>query len=194
MIIYFHGFGGHESTKADDLRRLGLNVVAPTYRNKAEFITAANEAISALAESRDPVQMIVGLSLGGFLAYYLSACFHTRGVLVNPCLDPVEKLTGRPGMTEDWLAWMKKAEDDLKNGLLGRSDAFFTAIVNSDDEVLGDTWRWLPEKEITHIIEFDKGGHQATNWVSEIAPRIKELHDELAESVRLQSLGPSAGT
>lgn len=186
MIVYFHGFGASESTKADELKRLGLEVVAPIYRNYEEFIQAGRVAMETIGRSTDPVQMVVGSSLGGFLAYYISLYCHTRGVLVNPCMEPATHLAGYPGMTDEWVEWLKKVKVDVEGGLLKTSDAHLTAIVNMDDERLGDTWDKLPLYGIFHTVCLAQGGHQASNW-PEIAAKIKEFHDELELSVKLQN-------
>jgi pimeloyl-ACP methyl ester carboxylesterase len=92
-IIYFHGYGSNGSSETvKKIQKLFPNdlIISPSY-----CTTNADEAIqyldtivkSSIEKYRDIV--LVGSSLGGFIANYFSNKYGIAVLLINPCLDPV---------------------------------------------------------------------------------------------------------
>jgi len=96
MIIYIHGFGSSgEASKAKLLR-------AYCQENKIRFIapslpTTPDLAIKTLSEliesyqDNEPVYLM-GSSLGGYYALYLSDKYNLKAVLINPAVNAPETL------------------------------------------------------------------------------------------------------
>ncbi|MEQ6916004.1 YqiA/YcfP family alpha/beta fold hydrolase [Halomonas aquatica] len=97
-VLYLHGFNsGSGSPKAALMRgaceRLGLPCATPQLPHRPH-------ASLVLAESRlrelGPAPMVVGSSMGGFLATLLAERHDLPGVLINPAVAPAE-------LVSDWV-------------------------------------------------------------------------------------------
>lgn len=94
MIIYIHGFGSSgEASKAKLLR-------AYCQENKIRFIAPslpsipdlAINTLSELIESYSEPVYLMGSSLGGYYALYLSDKYNLKAVLINPAVNAPETL------------------------------------------------------------------------------------------------------
>ncbi len=94
MIIYIHGFGSSgEAIKAKLLR-------AYCHENKIPFIAPslptipdlAINTLSELIESYQEPVYLMGSSLGGYYALYLSDKYNLKAVLINPAVNAPETL------------------------------------------------------------------------------------------------------
>jgi uncharacterized protein len=95
MIIYIHGFGGSgNGLKASLFKSLTCNepILAPTLSYIPEMsIMTLCELIEMLHASSDEKLRrvkLIGSSLGGFYAHYLSYKYDLKAVLLNPALFP----------------------------------------------------------------------------------------------------------
>jgi predicted esterase YcpF (UPF0227 family) len=98
MILNIHGFRSWgENAKAGFLRETfpGVRVVSPTLPLPPKEALATLEA--AVRESGEPLEMIVGSSLGGFYAYVLCCRYRVPAVLLNPAVVPFVHLSGAIG-------------------------------------------------------------------------------------------------
>jgi len=105
MIIYIHGFGGSgNGVKARLFKNLTCNepILAPTLSYIPEMsIMTLSELIEMLSASSDEQLKdvkLIGSSLGGFYAHYLSYKYDLKAVLLNPALYPfkgLKKYTGQ---------------------------------------------------------------------------------------------------
>jgi hypothetical protein len=105
MIIYIHGFGGSgNGVKATLFKNLTCNepIFAPTLSYIPEMsIMTLCEMIEMLGASSDEKLRnvkLIGSSLGGFYAHYLSYKYDLKAVLLNPALFPfkgLKKYTGK---------------------------------------------------------------------------------------------------
>jgi len=93
MIVYLHGFNSSpQSAKAQYLKRtldergLGGEFVCPQLPHRPNLAVAAAEAEIARLP-REKITL-VGSSLGGFYATWLSEKHAVRAVLINPAIDP----------------------------------------------------------------------------------------------------------
>lgn len=96
MIIYIHGFGSSgEASKANALRTFcqehKVRFIAPSLPTIPDL---ALQTLSELIESyqeAEPVHLI-GSSLGGYYALYLSDKYALKAVLINPAVNAPETL------------------------------------------------------------------------------------------------------
>jgi len=96
MIIYIHGFGSSgEASKANAFREFcqanEIRYIAPSLSTIPNLaINTLNELIESYQDN-EPVYLI-GASLGGYYAMYLSDKYDLQAVLINPAMDPCETL------------------------------------------------------------------------------------------------------
>ncbi|MDD3595419.1 YqiA/YcfP family alpha/beta fold hydrolase [Sulfuricurvum sp.] len=96
MIIYIHGFGSHGmGAKANILRRYcqerNIRFIAPSLSTIPDLaITTLEELIEAFRPTENVY--LVGSSLGGYYALYLSHKYHIPCVLINPAIHPYRTL------------------------------------------------------------------------------------------------------
>jgi predicted esterase YcpF (UPF0227 family) len=97
-VLYLHGFNsGTDSPKAvwmrEACRRLGLPCESPQLPHRPlKAMALAEQLLEGLGES----PLVVGSSMGGFLATCLSERFGLSAALINPAVAP-ERLVG------DWI-------------------------------------------------------------------------------------------
>lgn len=96
MIIYIHGFGSSgEATKAQIFRKFceekQIRYIAPSLPNIPDL---ALKTLSELIESYEVNEKVylIGASLGGYYAMYLSDKYDLPTVLINPAMYPFETL------------------------------------------------------------------------------------------------------
>lgn len=96
MIIYIHGFGSSgEASKAKALRyychQQQIRFIAPSLPSIPDLaIKTLSELIESYQEN-EPVYLI-GSSLGGYYALYLSDKYNLKAVLINPAVNAPETL------------------------------------------------------------------------------------------------------
>lgn len=96
MIIYIHGFGSSgEANKAKLLRahfhEKGIRFIAPSLPTIPDL---AIHTLDELIESylANETVYLMGSSLGGYYALYLSDKYHLKAVLINPAINAPETL------------------------------------------------------------------------------------------------------
>jgi len=124
--------------------------------------------------------LLVGISLGGFFAYYYAKLFSVPALIINPCYAPTKMLqkhlnhfvgTSEAGysiFSEQDLEEYAVFEDALPNLTHNFPDTL-TIVVNNNDEIIRfDTEndilnlrKIMPEGE---LIQYPTGGHRATNF------------------------------
>lgn len=89
---YFHGYGSSPNAeKADNMREiLGKeNVSAPDFNLPPKEIRKLFNNLEKEIKARSDDTLIVGSSMGGLFAAYISAKTNCRAILLNPCLFPM---------------------------------------------------------------------------------------------------------
>lgn len=180
MVIHIHGLQGQDSTKAARLRKMGLSVISPIYNRPEEYVKVLDKTMALCKMTRpadliDPVRVVVGISLGAPIALLTALECDVHAVLVNPCLD-----LNLPRISASWRQHVQPVLDRIKFN----PDISLTVMANDDDKILGHRWNEL--NEWCPMIFFPKGGHRATNWDTDIAPKIKAIHEGLVRSVKMQ--------
>ena len=166
MIIYIHGFeSSGEASKANAFREFcqakEIRYIAPS------LSTIPNLAINTLSELiesyQEPVYLI-GSSLGGYYAMYLSDKYDLKVVLINPAMDPCETLKRALGHGINYYdnsiyEWNESHLDMLINYEIEEpNEANILLLLQKGDEVLDYTEALdiLPEAKI--ILE-EGGNH-----------------------------------
>lgn len=185
-LLYLHGFrSSPRSTKAS----LMAQRVAREHPNLRwwcpQLPPSPREAIDlvmrGIADWPRSSMAVVGSSLGGFYATYVTSTTHCRAVLLNPAVHPARDLVRQIG---DQTLWHNPAEHfhfrpeyigelrTLDVGPLARPDEVF-AIIAKGDEVLD--WREMTDRYPGSRIELLEGSDHALSDFEE-----RHLDDVLA--------------
>ncbi len=90
MILYIHGFGSSAEAKKAKLFReyfksQGIAFMAPSL---STIPTLALLTLEDIIEACDSEVSLIGASLGGFYALFLSQKYDLKAVLINPSINP----------------------------------------------------------------------------------------------------------
>jgi predicted esterase YcpF (UPF0227 family) len=97
MILNIHGFASHgKNSKSEALRNNGYEVISPT------LPVDPKEAIELLEKKMEGVTVIMGTSLGGFYALYLSSKYGIPALLINPSTEPDVTMGAKLGVHTNW--------------------------------------------------------------------------------------------
>lgn len=96
MIIYIHGFGSSgKANKAQLLRTYcqenTIRFIAPSLPTIPDLAIQTLSELIESYEDREPVYLM-GSSLGGYYALYLSDKYNLKAVLINPAVNAPETL------------------------------------------------------------------------------------------------------
>lgn len=181
-VIYIHGFASSGNSFKGDLLReyFGKNAHTPNLKSKPkDDISYLKELILDL---NNPI--LVGSSLGGFYAEYLSKTLHLDGMLINPLTDVTfaKNFIGEHSYfeTDESFYFTKEDYQDLLNYSLELRSIEIglekrVVLVAKDEDVLDYT---RPLEHFTcqfdSIKLFDYGGH-SFNLKDEIITNIEYL-------------------
>jgi predicted esterase YcpF (UPF0227 family) len=179
-ILYIHGFNSSPlSIKAEQTRKYLFNNFPQVNFYCPQLISNPKGAISQLEkiiQSSEPEDLwyLMGSSLGGYFASYLSEKYNLQTVLINPAIKPFELLTDYFGeqvnpyteevyqvtkehMVELTLIEAKQPSFDMqkKNNYL--------VMVQTDDEVLNYKQAVEKYQYCTLIVE-QGGNHSFVNF------------------------------
>jgi len=171
MILYIHGFGGSgKGSKAEVFREYFKSIdedfIAPSLPYNPKL---AIETLKELIQSYKEEVYLIGSSLGGYYASYLSNMPEVnKVVLINPATKPYETLKRALGYapnfyddtTFSWEEKHLKILEELKNDTLDRSK--FMVLLQKGDELLD--YRDAQKKyNGTKLIVEDGGNHSFEN-------------------------------
>lgn len=184
-IVYLHGF---RSTANCDKARITKKMfpehdfIALTYcphnpHQAAEQISTLAKAISSTKNT-----VVIGSSLGGFWARWMSYKFGMRSLLINPSLHP-DKTLNTAGeyeifdgsgntieVTENGIAAFKLFKLNAEDAI----ELDCSAWIASDDEVI-DAKATFEQLEPFHkVTMFETGGHRFSQFVN-MRAQIEEL-------------------
>jgi predicted esterase YcpF (UPF0227 family) len=105
LIIYIHGFNSSPASFKARVLHAGLAAIGRAEEFLAPALphspAAAAQLLAGLARSH-PGATLVGSSLGGYYATWLTEEFALRAVLVNPAVRPYELLEGHVGRQQNF--------------------------------------------------------------------------------------------
>ena len=150
MILYFHGFASHGKSWKPELLRKHLaqeKIISPTL--PVHPIEVVKYTEKEIIKGKKPV-LLVGSSLGGFYAYYLSMIHDIPAIILNPAMRPWAQLTPYIGSnkrseTGEEFLWKEAHIDALKslNDKIEGTTRNFSNLhffLSIDDESLDHHW------------------------------------------------------
>lgn len=177
-ILYIHGWGSAfdpKNEKIQVLGKLGL-VFGPTLDYTSGFDKVTGQCLKIINEY-DP-DLIVGTSLGGYLASHIGALSGKAFVAINPAIDPGESLKKYVGEGRDHTGKLYNLSNDIildlpkfnMNGcgliLLDKGDDLLDSAATA--KALGDRYR---------VVEFEGGNHRFAH-MEESLDAIKQHLDD----------------
>jgi len=183
MIVYLHGFGstGNNSKVNVLAEYLGTNVYSPTY--PSNDIDTAIDIVSNLIETyrkeNEPL-MVIGSSMGGFIANYIGRKYGAKIVLINPALSVANTLADFIGKNKNFYTG---AVYNLTAEHIAEFDKYKTAspvngngtlvLLNAGDEVIDYTDAVKFYKGNADVRVFEGGDHKFSN-MHDALPIIKD--------------------
>lgn len=163
MILNLHGLNGR--SRNNNYQQL-LRMVPEDQVHSPQIDYLASDPRELLRDlaAKGPYTLLVGQSLGGFVAYALGAQTGCRAVLTNPCVPPHEYL---PSLT-DGYAYLDALRDIWEAAYPARFDC--RILVGTRDEVV-DHRRTLELMQPHYRVETIDCGH---TMEGEDYPRIFE--------------------
>jgi len=181
MIIYIHGFSGSgEGNKAKAFRKYFKDnldrFIAPSLSYIPEL---AIKTLVELIESYDGDVKLIGSSLGGFYAIYLSQKYSLKTVLINPSIFPYKTLKKHIGNTPNFydnsnFSWNENHVLMLKNYTVKDIDkSKFMLLVQKGDELLN------PQESIDKFMDAtvitEEGGNHGFEGIEMYFNTIREF-------------------
>ena len=156
-IIYIHGFNGIGSQKGADVRESfpDYNVITPDVPLPPhEAIGLLTPLICQCTEKKEPIYLI-GSSLVGWYALYLSAQYNIPIFVLNPSITPWKSLSGSvpDSFLEQWRIYSRETESKY-------SDALINAFLANDDERIDHTEFINRFSGIRTLKRYDGIGHR----------------------------------
>lgn len=191
MILYIHGFrskGDGEKAKALQAYFPNEKVISPSLTTKPlEDAETLKDIIFQYSQEKI---IVIGTSLGGFYAHYLSRIFHLNCFLINPSFNPWESLKDSLGvntvygsekegdltpetfeLTQEHLNQFEHLGNEINVPLSTYSKALINLIISVDDEVINHAETLVKFRDCK-IKLFDNAGHIFTKF-EEILPNVK---------------------
>lgn len=141
-ILYLHGLmSNNQSPKVDWLRELGHNVYSPKLNYKEDGKTTFND-LEQLSEKQH-IDLIIGSSMGGYLAFHLGNKYDIPTLLFNPSLAPNEVT--------------KPVVSEIKNNSI-----LHTIVMGRNDDIVipKDTIAFLENRKMNFKQHFEENGHR----------------------------------
>ena len=186
MIIYLHGFNSTGDSAKGQLFKKNLrhlSILTPTYHyDPRRAIPCLEKLIQENFSPENPL-MLIGSSLGGYYAQYLSHRFKLKTVLINPALMPLTTLTDYLGVNTNFYTG---EEYTLTQTHL---DALFSLdipdpctapvptllLLDKGDEILDYRVAVSRYQNCAEIVMFNGGDHQFQH-MTESFPRIEAFY------------------
>ena len=179
-IIYIHGFNSSaKSNKARILsgelaKKIGYTFVCPNLPYRP--FEAIDKLVEIIRNEKREEIFLVGSSLGGFYATWLTEKYHCRSVLINPAINPhldLEPYLGKQAnlYTGHQYTFKKSYLQELSK--LYRNDLkktdLFTLIHTTGDELLN--WKVAKKKfELCRKLIIQGGDHGFSEFGKFVVP------------------------
>ena len=173
-ILYIHGFGSHYDPTHDKIQMLETlgTVVGVNVDYCHGFTTVFNTALDAVVA--EEINLIVGTSMGGYLAAHVGAKAGIPFVSLNPATNPGVALQKWVGTFKDYADNDKCLTPSTVESYPSiTQDGAGLIVVESGDEIIcaADTIALL--KDVFRVELFTGGSHRFTN-LTRVLPIIQE--------------------
>jgi len=98
-IFYIHGFGSRYNPDSDKIR--GLSQLGTVRGADYDYTAAFDTILTHLSRETEGADLIVGTSLGGYLAMRLGSHTSRPYIAINPAIDPATSLRAYLGTDTD---------------------------------------------------------------------------------------------
>jgi len=169
--IYIHGLGGSvkNSTKAKELEPLFTEVFIPDYPNKmSDAIPFLKGYVGYVQKMHNEPVVVIGSSLGGYLANIVARHYEIPVILINPLTDPDAMRQFPDSFTEEDIDVLKAntPPDYVRGGLM--------LLVDSNDEILDPNVALDKYSSQGVCISYVNGSHRFEH-MKEAIPHIGEF-------------------
>lgn len=160
-ILYFHGWGSRfdpTSSKIQTLMGLG-QVTGPNLDYTQGFANLLAQCHDAIAD--DDYDVVVGTSLGGYLASQVGSRWGIPFAAVNPSINPAESLQRYVGSGQDWYGEpYTLAPGSLLDWPLFSREGYGLILLDQGDELIpaDETAEWVGDRY--PVIMFRGGNHR----------------------------------
>ncbi|GED12047.1 YqiA/YcfP family alpha/beta fold hydrolase [Aneurinibacillus migulanus] len=170
MLLNIHGFSSSgTNAKYTFLRSVFPEETIVSFDLPIEPRAAIRELEQSIEKHKTEPILLVGSSLGGFYAYYLSVKYDCHAALLNPSLMPFATLmdclgentnydTGEPFVFTE--GHIKQLRDMFQEIYLEGNHALLHVFVCEDDERLDHTQTRKMLKGCGTFVSFPNGGHR----------------------------------
>ena len=182
MIIYVHGFGGSgEGVKAKLFKEAFTdeNVIAPSLSYVPDLaISTLCELIESFLALNKSVSLI-GSSLGGYYALYLSDKYNLKAVLLNPSMYPYKTLAAYVGDAPNFYDESRFTWNNIHVNMLKKYEVtevkteLIFLLQQKGDELLD--YRETQQKLLGTKAILDEGGSHSFKNIEEHFKDIKEF-------------------
>lgn len=180
MLLYLHGFASCGDGQKSRLfkRHFGAHeVVAP------DLPTSPRSAVTQLQQilARQPIDMLVGSSLGGHYATWLNRDWRLPTTLINPVLRPDLLLKPWVGWHENWCdqrpfeltnTHIRELAAQIRTALA--DDESYLVLLQSGDEVLDHTQAARFYRD--HRVIIQTGGNHRFENLADYLPEISAFY------------------
>ncbi|SRR6056297_3361366 len=185
-ILYVHGFGSHYDPEHEKIQMLEtLGTVVGVDIDYCKGFKNVFETVFEKASS-ESVDLIVGTSMGGYMAAQVGSESGTPFVALNPAVQPSETLQKWVGTFTDYSGHKRYlTEGCVENYPDIVKEGCGLVIVETADEVLSanDTVDLLDD--VFQVEKFAGGGHRFTH-IEKALPLIKEFYNQSTASYGTQ--------
>ena len=183
MIIYLHGFNSSgKSEKARELGRLlsEIELLSPDIPSDLELAVPFLEDL--IQQHADEPLMLIGSSLGGYLAQYLGRKFGCPIVLINPALHPVPLLMQHLGKQVNYYSGKEYELTESSVQSLacyaveaGQDHHPTLVLLDKADELLDSAATAKAYEGHAQVVAYEGGSHRFDH-LSESAPVIRQFY------------------
>lgn len=181
MTIYIHGFGSSgEGTKAKLFRQYYKSINEPFIAPSLSYIpTLAIQTLEELIESYNGEVKLIGSSLGGYYAIYLSEKYNVKAVLISPAIFPYNSLERALGQALSFydashFQWIEFHLENLKKyeiEVICKEN--FMALLQTGDEVLD--YKEAADKFADANLIVEEGGNHGFENIEKYFEEIRDF-------------------
>ena len=186
MIIYLHGFNSTGDSAKGRLLKENLphlSILTPTYHYDPRLAIPCLEKLIQENFSPESPLMLIGSSLGGYYAQYLSHRFKLKTALINPALMPLTTLSDYLGENTNFYTREKYTLTQTHLDALLSLDipdpcaapVPTLLLLDKGDEILDYRVAVARYQNCAEIVMFNGGDHQFQH-MTESLPRIEAFY------------------